>query len=116
MTTRRLLAVASAVAALAPLAGCPAPNTAPTVNAGADKSATILSTVTLNGSGADVEGGVTFLWTQVSGLPVGQITNANTPNASFTAPAIPGGLTFRLTVTDSNGVQASDDVVINVTL
>jgi chitinase len=117
MSTLRLFTVLTVSAAvLAPLAGCPAPvNTAPSANAGADKAATVLSAVTLNGAGSDVEGSVTFLWTQLSGTPV-TISNANQATAAFTAPVIPGNLTFRLTVTDSNGATATDDIVVTVSL
>jgi serine protease len=40
-----------------------------------------------------------YAWTQLTGTSVGTITNANTANATFTAPAT-GTYSFQLTVTD----------------
>ncbi|WP_326491762.1 myxosortase-dependent M36 family metallopeptidase [Myxococcus stipitatus] len=86
-------------------------NRAPTVNAGLDGSADERQTVTLNGSASDADGdALTFLWTQVSGIPVAML-GYDTPTASFVAPevAFDQTLTFRLTVSD--GVASVSDTV-----
>jgi serine protease len=87
---------------------------APTANAGADRAvARNAPNVPLQGSGTG--NGITYAWTQTAGTTV-TLANANTANASFTAPAAVGTLTFRLTVTDNAtpARTATDDVVITV--
>jgi hypothetical protein len=53
-----------------------------------------------------------FLWEQTSGTPV-TLTNATTATATFTAPATPGDLVFRLTV---SGSQATDSASVTVSV
>jgi hypothetical protein len=90
----------------------------PTANAGFDKDINPGDTVILDGRGStDALGTVTiYSWSQTAGTPVA-LTNANTAQASFTAPDLNGGdrLTFRLTITDDKQHTHSDecDVIIN---
>jgi len=69
----------------------------------------------LDGRGSsDPEGDeLKFSWTQVSGAKV-TLRDAGTATPSFTAPAAPGPLTFRLTVTDRGGLSASAEVTLRV--
>jgi hypothetical protein len=91
-----------------------AANNAPTANAGPDLVRQTSTTVQLAGSGTDVEGPVTFAWTQTAGTPTVTLSNANTVTASFTAPATATDLTFQLAVTDDEGVTTTDTVVVHV--
>lgn len=90
----------------------------PTANAGSDKGAIELTTVALDGTGSsDPDGDLLgFSWTQVDGPGV-TLTNADTAQASFTAPDVAPGvtvpLTFELTVTDGTD-SASDTVIVHV--
>jgi hypothetical protein len=91
-----------------------AANIAPVSNAGADQTITLpVNSVTLNGSGTDVDGSiVSYAWSRISGTG-GTILN---PNAAVTT--IPGLLqgshTFQLTVTDNAGATATDIIVVTV--
>ena len=94
----------------------PPANKAPTVNAGADQTVDEQTSVTLAGTASDSDGTVaSYTWTQTAGSVV-TLNNANTANASFTAPNINADetLTFRLTVADNDNATANDSVSINV--
>jgi len=70
--------------------------------------------VTLSGGGNDPDGTiVSWRWQRVSGTSV-SISNANSKNASFTAPNTAGDIRIRLTVTDNDGASGTDDVIITV--
>ena len=73
------------------------------------------ASVTLDGSAsADPDGdALRFEWSQTEGVEV-TLTGADTATPTFTAPAAPGVLTFRLTVTDPRGLDASDTVTVTV--
>src|SRR5215203_4614753 len=89
-------------------------NQTPSANAGADQTITLpVSTVTLSGSGADVDGSiVSYAWSKVSG---GTATITSSSSASTTVTGLAqGSYTFRLTVSDNGGATASDDVVVTV--
>ena len=92
----------------------PPSNTAPTANAGYDQTVRTGRSVQLFGTGSphDPDEDATYHWSQVSGTTVTLSPSAN--SATFTAPATPGELVFRLTVTDERSVSASDDVTITV--
>ena len=96
----------------------PPVNTAPTVSAGPDRAVIELTAVQLDGSANDINNDpLTYSWTQTAGTMV-TLTNANTPNAGFTAPDVPMGtleaLTFSLSVSDGAGGTTTDDIVISV--
>jgi hypothetical protein len=94
-------------------------NDAPLANAGPDQSVAGGTTVTLNGSASsDLDGAIaTYLWTQTAGTTV-TLANPGASQTTFTAYTVNPGdtqvLTFRLTVTDNGGAQASDTVSIQV--
>lgn len=89
-------------------------NELPVANAGADKTVFLGAGVSLPGSGMDPDGViVTYAWSQVSGPSVAVLANANSSSAA-TANLMLGTYVFRLTVTDDDGVTASDDVSVTV--
>ncbi len=89
-------------------------NSPPNAEAGDDQSVAFSATVNLSGSGTDSDGTIaSFAWTQVSGTTV-NLTDANTENASFTAPSTAGEIVLQLMVTDNEGETATDTVSITV--
>jgi chitinase len=90
-------------------------NRAPVANAGADKTVSRRSAVTLDGRGSsDADGTIAaYSWRQVSG-PVVTLSGAATSVASFTAPNLVTTLVFELRVTDGDGATAVDQVVVTV--
>jgi len=93
-------------------------NTAPVAVAIATPAtATSGDLVALDGSGSsDLEGSIaSYLWTQTGG-PTVSLTGANTANASFTAPSVSSatGLSFVLTVTDSEGLSHTAGTSVTV--
>lgn len=94
------------------------PNTAPTVNAGADKSVTLPAAVSLVGTASDdglpnPPATLTTTWSKVSGP--GTVTFANASALSTTATfSAAGSYTLRLTASDSV-LSSTDDVVVTVT-
>ena len=87
----------------------------PVANAGPDQliECNRGGTVTLDGSASfDPDGEpITYAWKQVSGTTVSLTVSGAT--ATFTA-APPGVYEFQLTVTDTNGASASDNVVVTI--
>jgi hypothetical protein len=92
----------------------PAPNVAPTANAGADQTITLpINSLTLVGSGTDSDGIIaSYAWTKVSG-PAATLANEATAMLSLTG-LISGSYVFRLAVTDNLSATASDDVNVTV--
>ena len=91
-------------------------NEPPIANAGADQTVDSGAIVTLSGTASDPDGTIAdYLWEQTGGTAVA-LTGADGATAIFTAPALPAQqtLTFRLTVTDDRGAQASDEVRVTV--
>jgi poly(3-hydroxybutyrate) depolymerase len=91
------------------------PNTAPVANAGANQTITLpLNTVTLAGSGSDIDGTISsYQWTKISGPASFVIVNANNPLTQINS-LVQGTYQFELLVTDNNGAQDRDTVSIKV--
>ena len=93
----------------------PPANKPPVANAGSDLNVTGPAEVTLNGSAShDPENGVlTYGWKQVSG-PQASLLDANQAKARVVLDAVSADtrLVFELTVTDEQGLKASDQVVV----
>ena len=91
------------------------PNLPPTADAGPDQTVDETMPVSLSGSGADAEGAVRYSWTQTDGTAV-VLSDADTENASFTAPGVDEDedLVFELTVTDADGASDTDTVTVTV--
>jgi hypothetical protein len=90
-------------------------NPSPIAIAGADQQVRGGASVTLDGSASNDPQGeaITYRWEQIGGIDV-TFTGGDTPVVQFTAPNDATTITFRLTVTDSNSLSSSDDVVIVV--
>ncbi|MDP5133422.1 MAG: choice-of-anchor B family protein [Paraglaciecola sp.] len=89
-------------------------NQAPQAEAGENFQVNTRQSSQLNGTGNDPEARtLRFAWQQTAGTSV-TLNNANTAQASFTAPAVAGTLTFSLTVSDDFGLNATDSVQVNV--
>ncbi|RYG51069.1 MAG: T9SS type A sorting domain-containing protein, partial [Chitinophagaceae bacterium] len=90
-------------------------NSAPTANAGADKTLTLPSnSVMISGSGTDTDGSVTsYSWRKISGPTTGSILTANSSSTQVTA-LVQGTYVLELTVTDNGGSSARDSMRIIV--
>ena len=91
-------------------------NVPPIAYAGADKSVTENTLVTLSGSGSDSDGTiVSYTWSQVSGTLV-DISGANSARAMFQAPEVSADTTleFQLQVEDDDGITTTDRVSVIV--
>ncbi len=94
-------------------------NEPPAAVAGPDQTVTEGDTVTLNGlQSLDPDDGLAaYLWTQTAGVSV-TLSDPAAPQPTFLTPPVALGgflnLTFRLTVTDNSGLQASADVSVMV--
>ena len=91
------------------------PNIAPKANAGNDTTIIApVDSVTLNGSGTDVDGSIVgYLWNQISGPSVSTISSGNTAIANI-SNLIEGTYAFELTVTDNSGAKGKDTVSVTV--
>ncbi len=94
-------------------------NIPPTADAGPDQTVDEVTTVTLDASNSsDPDDGIaSYLWTQALGPPV-TFSDPTNINPTFLTPPVNNGretLTFRLTVTDQEGLQSSDDITVTVT-
>ena len=86
----------------------------PTASAGANQIITLpLNVAILDGAGNDPDGNpLSYKWTKVSGSSVNIVNDALASTSATNLKA--GSYTFRLTVTDSKGATASDEVEITV--
>ena len=94
----------------------PPANLPPVADAGPDLSVDAGVMVFLSGTASDPDGAITsHAWTQTGGTPV-SLTGADAATAVFVAPDVnlDATLTFRLTVTDDAGAEASDDIRVTV--
>lgn len=92
-------------------------NVPPTAFAGADQTIyTPNSTVYLVGNGSDSDGYIAaYSWSKISGSGVINLPTGSTSGDAVTITGLTlGDSVFRLTVTDDQGSQASDDVTIKV--
>lgn len=91
-----------------------APNAAPIANAGANQSITLpTSSVSVSGSASTDDNAITaYLWTKISGTG-GAISAPTSVNTNFTGLTA-GAYTFRLRVTDAQGLFSEDDIQIIV--
>ena len=91
-------------------------NTAPTANAGLDRTVAAGDPVSLVGLTGDADGSVqSRLWTQISG-PTVTLDDPTSETPSFDAPSpeVPTDLVFQLTVTDDEGATHTDTVTVRV--
>ena len=91
----------------------------PQADAGDTQTVTEAATVTLDGSNSSDPNGMigSYLWEQLPGGSLVQLTNAATDTATFTAPVVAAAgetLTFQLTVTNNDGLVSSDTVEVFV--
>ncbi len=87
----------------------------PLADAGPDRTVGLGARVRLDGwASVDPDGDtLTYAWTQTGG-PALNLSGSRSITASFTAPEVAGTLTFRLTVTDPEGLSDSDEVTVTV--
>lgn len=96
------------------------PNTPPVADAGTDQNPNENTLVNLDGTGSsDAEDTVpsSYFWQQTAGNTIVTLDNDSIASPSFTSPMVSATgdtLTFKLTVTDSQGLQATDSVNIIV--
>ncbi len=93
----------------------PAPNQAPSANAGNDITITLpVNSTPLSGSGTDPDGTISsYQWTKISGPAAGSVNNSTAPNATAVS-LVQGSYGFMLTVTDNSGAIDRDTVYVNV--
>lgn len=89
-------------------------NQVPIAEAGQDKTVTVGSTVTLDGtSSSDPDGNpISYVWSQTSGTIV-SLSNSNTANPSF-VPTSEGVYVFSLIVYDGKDTSSADTVTVTV--
>ena len=93
----------------------PAINIAPTANGGGNQTVTLpANTITLSGSGSDVDGTISgYLWNQISGPASATMNSTNTSSANI-SDLIQGLYQFELTITDDKGAMGKDTVLVKV--
>jgi chitinase len=93
-------------------------NIAPVANASVAPTVNEQVQVTLDGSNSSDSDGIiaSYFWRQTKGISVA-LSNEDTAYATFTAPATNAdeNLTFNLTVTDNDGVEATATISVNIT-
>ncbi len=91
----------------------------PQADAGVDQTVNEKTLVTLNGSGSnDPDGTVlVYLWSQISPGTIVTLSDPTIKKPTFRAPVVGASgerLTFKLTVTDTDGFKHSDTVFVDV--
>ena len=98
-------------------------NEPPTADTGADQTGAYAveegSTVTLNGSASsDPDDGIaSYLWEQTGGGTTVTLSDPNAAKPTFVTPIVDATaitLNFRLTVTENGGLQATDQVAVEI--
>lgn len=108
-----LLDAYQALNAVKPLLSPPPAVTLNSISSTVSPGATVtLSGSAIAGAGLSI---ASYVWTQQSGPATVSISNANTANASFTAPSTAGSYSFVLTATDSSGQTGTATATIIVT-
>lgn len=93
--------------------------TPPVADAGNDQlvpSGTVGVTLDASGSLAPGSSIVSYLWNQISGIPV-DLSDVTVPNPIFDAPTADSNgeaIAFLLTVTNAEGITDSDTVIVNI--
>ena len=89
--------------------------TPPVAAAGSDQNITLpANSIFLRGSGTDADGTIEkYVWTKVAGPSPFYICSPGTDTTTV-RNLVQGTYTFRLTVTDNDGVSANDDVQVTV--
>ena len=93
-----------------------ASNVNPIANAGASQTITLpLDSASVDGSASIAPGGsiVSYLWSQVSGPQAATIENPSSVSTNITN-LVQGIYIIQLTITDNNGLKASDSLAITV--
>jgi len=97
----------------------PPANLPPVAVAGNNQTVAANATVSLDGSGSsDADDGIaSYQWLHIGGDFSPTLLNANSPLASFVAPAVQygGSTTLQLSVVDNSGDSHSDNVIVTVT-
>jgi formylglycine-generating enzyme required for sulfatase activity len=88
----------------------------PTASAGPDQTITLpANSVTLTGVGTDTGGTISMYgWAQVSGPVLGVIASPSSATTDMTGLTASGSYVFRLTVVDTSGLSATDDMFVSV--
>ncbi len=88
----------------------PAPNQAPSVNAGADQEITLPATsISLSASASDSDGTISsVLWTQISGPSI--LLSGEDTNIITLSNLVEGNYVFNFTATDDQGASSTDSV------
>jgi hypothetical protein len=93
-------------------------NAPPTADAGPDRTVAGFQIVELDGSGSSAHdgGALSYLWRQVSGVPV-VLSDCSVERPTFVAPdpeASGESMVFELTVKDAAGLRSRDTCIVNV--